>query len=300
MAETSGASYRKDKKQFKELSDEKVKQIYIWRTEVTSSDVPCACSKPTIPEPDPVSRSKSKSKGKGKGKGKAVARRGTQQISGSSSTAMDSDNQPEPLQERTNPFHSHGPLSLKYGLFIREETPCPMCEAPIDSGVIFTRIGARGEKALVRGNPSPRSASSLRYLSDVVSYDQYKTPPKAWLKKTARKPLNHIKRAITPEDEKSKGKQVLKPLLRLLRRSSMESLDSSVEQPLTVRPRATEMYHTLPSNAESSGAGSVETLLSGLSDDERRRPKLTIDESAARLRRAQRLLAKQSKDESKA
>lgn len=57
------------------------------------------------------------------------------------------------------------------------------------------------------------------------------------------------------------------------------------------RPRATEIYAQY--RLDASSAGSVATL-AGLSDDERRRPELTIDESAARLRRAARLLDRAS------
>ncbi|KAI1459077.1 hypothetical protein F4805DRAFT_422528 [Annulohypoxylon moriforme] len=296
MAETSGASYRKDKKEFKELSDEKVRQIHVWRTEVECSQTQCICSNPTVVEPESAGRAKSKSKDKGKGK--AVLRRGGGQRTeaSTSSTAMESDIQPEPL---LRPASSPRRTPITVGFFVPEGEPCPMCETPVNEGVMFERIGARGEKAIVCTNASSRSMSSVNRLSDVLSYQQYKTPPKTWLKRKARKPLDQIKRAVTPEDEKSKGKQVLRPLLGLLRRSSS---DSSSSGPPTVRPRATEMYHTVPSREDSDIAGSVETLLSGLSDDERGRPKLTIDESAARLRRAQKLLERQNKnkDESKA
>ncbi|KAI1208909.1 uncharacterized protein F4807DRAFT_429917 [Annulohypoxylon truncatum] len=290
MAQTSGASYRKDKKEFKELTDEKVRQIYVWRTEVEYSKTQCLCSGPSMVDPSFTRRAKSE----GKGKGKAVARRGVQRTEASSSTAMDSDIQPEP--HGTPPRDSPPQI----GLFIPEEDPCPTCDSPVNAGVMFLKVGVKGERGIVCTNPSPRSTTSVNRLSDVLSYQQYKTPPKAWLKQKARKPLEQIKRAVTPENENSKRKQVLKPLLGLLRKSSTDSLSSG---PPTVRPRATEMYHTVPSRDDLLRAGSVKTLLSGLSDDDddgRGRPKLTIDESAARLRRAQRLLEKQNKNESKA
>ncbi|KAI0890059.1 uncharacterized protein GGS22DRAFT_149887 [Annulohypoxylon maeteangense] len=296
MAETSGASYRRDKKEFKELTDEKVRQIYVWRTEVEYSQTRCICSNPTMIEPEPAKKAKGESKGKGKGK--AVARRGGHRTEASSSTAMESDIQPEPSQEPAAPRE----IPLTVGIFVREGDPCPMCKTPVNEGVLFSKIEGSGERAIVCTNASSRSMTSLNRISDVLSFRQYKTPPRTWLKRKARKPLEQIKRAVTPEDEKFKGKQVLKPLMDLLkRRSSLESVSSG---PATVRPRATEMYHTVPSENDKlrARAGSVETLLSSLSDDdddERGRPKLTIGESAARLRRAQRLLDKQNKSESK-
>ncbi|KAI0898234.1 hypothetical protein F4806DRAFT_351429 [Annulohypoxylon nitens] len=289
-AETSVVSYRKDKKEYKELSSEKVRQIIVWRTEVDYSRTHCICSTPTMLQTSRATPSRSgsedKDKDEGKGKGKAVDR-GGQQTGESSSTAIESDI-PEP---KDVPVH--------VGMFIPEGDPCPTCATPVNEGVKFKPVAASGDNAIIWTNASARSTSSLNRLSDVISYRQYQTPPKTWLQR-AKKPVQKIKRAVTPDHEKSKRKAVLKPLMGLLRRRSSTGSNSS--GPLTVRPRATEMYHTVPDAVPPGAAGSVETLLSGLSDsdddnhDKRGRPKLTIDDSAARLRRAQRLLEKQKRN----
>ncbi|KAI1415926.1 hypothetical protein F5Y13DRAFT_140164 [Hypoxylon sp. FL1857] len=284
-----------------QFSSVKVNQIDIWRNEVNKARNYCVCSKPTMVAPRPQGAIKD-----------AVP-------NSSSSTAIDSDNRPESTKqpidnsgpshqpakpaepaEPANPFNPRGApatsLALKLG--------CPVCAELIDESVTFEVLRERGERGLVRGRASTRSEASFSNVGQIVSHDKYKSPASVRVKRAVSKPLQQLKRAASFEDEKSsdkskskgkgKAKAVFGPLRKLLRWSSKESLSSDGPQ---TRPRATEMYHAYRVNAveaEETSAGSVETLLSSLSD-ERKRPRLTIDESAARLRRAQRLLERERK-----
>ncbi|KAI1088537.1 hypothetical protein F5B19DRAFT_470854 [Rostrohypoxylon terebratum] len=300
-----------DQYEFKELSSEKIRQIIVWRTEVHDSRTQCICSRPTmIQNSTTLSETETSSEyiyrfidentdeissidydydrdhdqDQDQGKGKAVDRGGLQ-IGESSSTALESL------------FQESIDIPLYGEMFVSDGDPCPMCATPVNEGVEFVPVGPRGDSAIICTNASARSVVSVDRLSDAISYRRYKTPTKSWFEKV-KKPAKKIKRAVTTEREKSKRKLILKPLRRLLRRKASTGSNSS--GPLTVRPRATEMYHTVPDAVPPGTAGSVETLLSGLSDSDdddhhnkRGKPKLTIDESAARLRRAQRLLEKQ-------
>ncbi|KAI1107532.1 hypothetical protein F4804DRAFT_297273 [Jackrogersella minutella] len=271
----------------KELSDDKIERIEIWALEVDSARRYCVCSNPT--------------------KHKPANRTGKNPLSGStSSTAVDSDNPPESSsQEPTKPTEAvTSPVALRLGGggLLGNTLECPMCLAPVNEDVSFVELRERGEAGLVRrGDDSPRSVASLNDISKPTSYRNYKTPASQRIKKAVAKPFARLKEAATTEDEKFKGKAVLKPLKRLFRRESKQSLSSDGGGEPHVRPRATEMYRAYRTEAQTpaTAAGSVETLLSALSDDDddgaRRRPGLTIDESAARLRRAQKLLQRQNK-----
>ncbi|KAI0841983.1 hypothetical protein F5Y06DRAFT_165494 [Hypoxylon sp. FL0890] len=277
------------------LSDKQVNRIDIWRAEVNSARNYCVCSRPTTAAPS------------GQGARKDAV------PPSASSTAIDSDIRPEstpqlvdvsgPSRQPAEPANSSNPrgvpttsLALKLG--------CPVCAAPIDEDVSFEVLRRWGESGLVRGRVSPRSSASIHDIRKCVSHQNYKTPATMRFKRAVSKPLQHLKRVTSSGDEKSsekskskgKGKAVLRPLRKLLKGSSKETLSSNAEtdEP-RIRPRATEMYRDFRPDAGGAGtsAGSVETLLSALSDDERKRPGLTIDESAARLRRAQRLLEKE-------
>ncbi|KAI0141072.1 hypothetical protein F4776DRAFT_661894 [Hypoxylon sp. NC0597] len=266
-------------------------QIDIWRTEVNSARSYCVCSKPTTA----TSASQDASKD-------ALP-------TATSSTAIDSDNRPEsthqltdisgPSHQPANPSDHRGTpptsLALKLG--------CPVCSAPIDESVSFQLLRRQGEQGLVRGRASPRSVASINNLRETSSYDKYKPPATTRFKRAVAKRFQNLRKAASFEYEKysargenktkEMGKAVLRPLIRLFKGSSKETLSSNVgPDGARLRPRATEMYQAYRTGVQETGtsAGSVETLLSALSDDERRRPRLTIDESAARLRRAQKLL----------
>ncbi|KAI1134551.1 hypothetical protein F5Y05DRAFT_417195 [Hypoxylon sp. FL0543] len=280
-----------------DLSDKKVNQIYIWRAEVNSARNLCVCSRSTssvMAVPPAPGASKD-----------ALP-------NSASSTALDSDNRPDSTRkpidpsgpscqpaEPANPFNPRGApatsLALKLG--------CPVCTAPIDENVKLEVLRKEGEMGLVRGQVSTRSETSLNNMTECVSGHKYEPPKPTRWERVVSKPLKGLKKATSLGDEKSSGKSkstvkgkakaIFKPLKKLLKVSSKNTLSSngSADEP-PIRPRATEMYHAYRPGAQDAGTsrGSVETLLSALSDEERKRPGLTIDESAARLRRAQRLL----------
>ncbi|OTA92137.1 hypothetical protein M434DRAFT_396688 [Hypoxylon sp. CO27-5] len=267
-------------------------RIEIWRTEVSLAQSYCVCSKPTIATAANQVTSKD-----------ALP-------TSTSSTAIESDNHPESTQQSTdisgpshqpaepaNPYDHRGAMQTSLAL----KLGCPVCSARIDESVSFQLLRRQGERGLVRGRASPRSVMNIDNLKETSSYDKYKPPATTRFKRAVAKPFKNLRKASSFEYEKysargenktmEMGKAVLRPLMKLFGGSSKWTLSSDVgPDGARIRPRATEMYHAYREETGTS-AGSVETLLSALSDDnERRRPGLTIDESAARLRRAQKLL----------
>ncbi|XXG94554.1 hypothetical protein Hte_000811 [Hypoxylon texense] len=151
----------------------------------------------------------------------------------------------------------------------------------------------------VRKWPSPRSETSLSYrephdLHPAVNW--YRTVKRHTSKIEAfRKLRKKIDAAF--EDEKSTGKRVLKrSLSRLFKGQKLskgqKKCTSLPEEGHRGGTRGTAMYNTLSSDF-SSDPGLVGIEWS--SDGEYRRPRPAIDDSAARLRRAHRLLMKGGK-----
>ncbi|KAI2629840.1 hypothetical protein GGR54DRAFT_281632 [Hypoxylon sp. NC1633] len=253
-----------------------VEKVDIWRAEVESSTICCSCSEPTNSEPRTVPILHSI-------------------LHSTSSAAAGSVNPPGSSQQSTTPFNPSTSVALQLGGPSGGPPACRLCGLPIDEDVALVRFRERGDQALLRSGASPRSEPSILHTGGVRSWRHYKKPGAGRFKRAIDDPLRPLKRlqnAVSAIDEKSAGKRILRPIKRLFR-GSRQSL-SSDDGPKP-RPRATEMYRAYRADAvpgEGSGAGSVETL-DGLSDDDDRgRPRLTIDDSAARLRRAQRLLEK--------
>lgn len=260
--------------------------IHTWREEVTSSWSYCGCTRPTISS------------------GPVGGASNTGAISASaSSTAVGSANRPESSRQ-TSPSHQPpNPLedpiksssassrhdifrdpplssrSIASNLKPREDRLiCSRCGLRIDRDVSLRQPKGHNEEGLICRRLSPPSTADIERIPElgephIGPWARY--PQKAFKK---------LKRQSTRGE--SKGKRILKPLLRLLK-GKKETL-SSTGDGSDNGPLRTEMYRAYRLDANVD-AGSVETL-AALSDDEYRRPRLTIDESTARLRRAQKLL----------
>ncbi|KAI1779887.1 hypothetical protein F4818DRAFT_400964 [Hypoxylon cercidicola] len=273
------------------------RKIAIWRDEVNLSQKYCVCSRPRIGSTP----------------------------TGSSTTAADSSDYtesssplllsspPSATQARhydlwkdssteSNPSSNPSDDSVKARSIVvsihskNEPFTCSTCGAPIDMNVAFAQLRDRGDEGFVRKWSSPRSDASLIHkesppdLAIVEWYRNFKH--RANKIEAVRNVGNKI--AATLEDEKSTGKRILGRPLSKLFKGNKKKLSSLSEGDRKNRPRATEMYNVYHSES-SSDLGSIGIQWS-LSDGEYRRPRLAIDDAAARLRRAQRLLGKANKD----
>ncbi|KAI2640417.1 hypothetical protein GGS26DRAFT_158155 [Hypomontagnella submonticulosa] len=259
------------------LSEAKLNVIIIWLAEVNAARKYCVCSKPTLDGTDNHNITTDTPPASASG------------------TAVSSDYYSRPSLRQSAP--SLAPASTSVSLKLgprRNRPPCPMCSSQIDESVSFLSLRDHGEEGLVRKKASPRSVASIGNLSETEATDhrQYMTPTGRRVKTAVPRPIQQLQ---SPPDKKSKRKRILEPIMKLFKRPGHgeESCDDAEEEP-EIRPRATEMYQAFRPNADNSKT-SIETAAS-LSDDECKRPKLAIDESAARLRRAQKLLDKTNKD----
>ncbi|KAI1382086.1 hypothetical protein F4677DRAFT_14752 [Hypoxylon crocopeplum] len=263
-----------------EVSHRTITRINIWRAEVKSTETYCSCSAPAIREPDSKDAL----------------------LTSTANTAVASEIPPEPPQQPVvQPVVQPAPAPSGPATFLAGPSDgppiCPICLLPIDEGVSFARLREHGDEGLVRSRSSPRSEASIKGIGDVTSSKDYTTPRKIRIRRAVKRPLRPFKRAkmvVASKGKKFKKKRIVRRVKRLFK-GSKDSVSSDDHK---IRPRATEMYRAYrydakpEADAANADAGSVETL-DGLSDDsERRRPRLTIDESAARLRRAQKLLGK--------
>ncbi|KAI4867863.1 hypothetical protein F4820DRAFT_412359 [Hypoxylon rubiginosum] len=271
-------------------------KIVIWRDEVNSSQKYCVCSRPSM-KTTPLS----------------------------SSTAVDSSDCPEaqpsesssPLpfsylppaaqagryhpwrnsSSESSPSRSSNPFddpaktrSIVVNIQPRDEPfPCSNCGALIDLNVISARLGRREDEGSIRKRSSPMVETNCVYRVPHKSH-----PVVKWYRRFKRRAnemeaVGKFRKKIDAalEDEKSTGRRALqRPLSKLFKGKKKSS--SSPEENRKNRPRATEMYGAFRSDASSEpGSAGIEW---SLSDGEYRRPRLAVEGTAARLRRAQRLL----------
>ncbi|KAI0135421.1 hypothetical protein F4814DRAFT_21718 [Daldinia grandis] len=258
---------------YKKLPKRKVQMIEAWRAEVESDQNYCACSRLSL--------------------GSSQA---TNEASGSTSTtAVGIDSRPQSPHQSTSTW-SKPPVTCPPVDIIEPEllgkATCPTCQSLIDQDISLRELREHEETGLVRKG-SPRSSASLLKLDQVILTHEHKTtniPKKTDIKEQSLNPMTKLKylglkTIASSRTLKVKGMDSLRSLKTEKSKKSSPSSDNVGVR--DSRPRATETYAQY--RLDASSAGSVETLPE-LCDDERRRPELAIDESAARLRRAARLL----------
>ncbi|KAI1661318.1 hypothetical protein F4813DRAFT_347181 [Daldinia decipiens] len=256
---------------YKRLPERKIRMIETWRTEVKSNQNYCTCSRLSL-----------------------GSSKGANEVSGSTSiTAVGIDSRP-PSSHQSNSTCpvTFSPMDTTEPM-LSDKPTCPVCQLLVDQDISLKKLREHGETGLVRKG-SPRSSASLLKLEQYILFREQKTAEilkNPGIKGQFLSPFIKLKglglKAVaTSRTLKVKVKRSLRSLKT--KKSSPPSDNVGVRDN---RPRATEIYAQY--RLDASSAGSVETL-AGLSDDERRRPELTIDESAARLRRAARLLDRAS------
>ncbi|KAI1385047.1 uncharacterized protein F4822DRAFT_433574 [Hypoxylon trugodes] len=270
----------------REMNENKVRRIYIWRAEVRHARKFCQCSRPTGLPPKPPGSSD---------KGKNVL------LTSTSSTAVESDNRPESslqqADEPSTPFPNFPPAILDRDPF-DDEPLCPVCSLPIGEGLQFAELREQGEAGLINNMISSRSAPShLKNMAEVHSVTQrLRKGRRARFKRQVSRHLRRLKieaaqhAGEAKEKVKKQAMRVVRPILKLFgKKDPLPPHIVLIDRGL--RPRATEMYMRYRPDYASLG-DTANDLLSAIDDDDsaRGRPKLTVDETADRLRRAQRLL----------
>ncbi|KAI1150602.1 hypothetical protein F4825DRAFT_394115 [Nemania diffusa] len=253
-------------------------RIEIWRNEVVASRIYCVCSAPTRQENHCGSSSSTKLSAAG-GFYRSVVKLAT-------SVSLE-------REEWGSRFPSPV-LSEQSDISPTYETNgyCPVCASPID-GVVYKRLSTDGSGLVQARNNSPRSPYSGTFLDAGEQVGK----------------------------DKGKGKLLLKKVSQLLRRTkrldlprsidSVEFIGTSMQQktyanapdvPTTTRSTpcieglkrtGTEMYHSLRNTTGPGGTANKDAedeTTSAISDDDCKKPKIGIDKSAARLRRAQKML----------
>ncbi|KAI0189422.1 hypothetical protein EV127DRAFT_408953 [Xylaria flabelliformis] len=245
--------------------DPKSKRVEIWRNEVNTSSIYCVCSAPSRRAESSCSRgSFSTTLGKGVGK---LAKTLNQLL-------WEDDRFPSPSPEPGRERRSSSSL--------RRRTVCPVCPAcgfPTD-GVVYKQI-SNDEFGLVRTRgDSPESVSKARSL------DEGEGKKKSLLKKVSQV----FRRTKMLEPSQTPSELVdLSDLVYGMQGASIAP-NTVPHQRDPGKMTGTEMYHDIRAGAtEDDGDGG---LVTNISDDSRKKPKVGIAESAARLRRAQKLLHK--------
>ncbi|KAI0020155.1 hypothetical protein F4780DRAFT_743050 [Xylariomycetidae sp. FL0641] len=244
-------------------------RIDIWRNEVSSSRIYCVCSAPAILAEDAAS------------------------LSGSSTALSSSSGNPvEPTVRPIDRIHalprflarqSRSRLVLEEKKSSEGEADCPVCASPTD-GVSYVSFSKDGS-GLVRLAAASRSEDALR------KFEEDGPAKSKQAKRRLLKTMSMIFKGPRPFD-----------LSTSIRKSPLSGKGAIIDKKTGPTSQgenirmATEMYQALrprdrANEIGASDQGSVETL-GVMSDDERKKPQLTVDASAARLRRAQKLLDK--------
>ncbi|CAJ2501684.1 Uu.00g045370.m01.CDS01 [Anthostomella pinea] len=231
-------------------------RISIWRNEVSAAQVYCVCSAPATAT--------------------AADRVGSEHVD-SASKPGEASTQPvgarhQHQQGRAGGFLGLGPRSksgLTKGHLGQELTRCPVCASPTD-GVAYVPLGSDGAYGLVRAAAVVGARFERRKLLKAVS---------GVFKGTRGVRLPKVGEPLSP---------------------TAPGTENEADRNGCPRRAGTEMYCQLRqgervdgSGNDEDGTGSVATLVTELNEEGGRgKPRLGIDETAARLRRAQKLLEK--------
>ncbi|GAW22889.1 hypothetical protein ANO14919_124350 [Xylariales sp. No.14919] len=237
-------------------------RIEIWRNEVAVSRISCVCSGPTM---------QVKNTGVAGSLYRSMTKFGIY-------TAPGNDEEYSLCPQRTG--HSGSSNSRE-----RVNGNCDLCASPLN-GVTYQLLGDGSGLVRARGSSPPSLSSSIRCLEEDGHGKQNR----------GRLLLKKVSQAF----RRAKG---LDPLLRSIEPSGtretadVNALGASINitaglgKEIPRRNNGTEMYHRLRLEGTTDENQDGESI-SAVSDDDRKKPKVGIDESAARLRRAQKLLYK--------
>ncbi|KAI0164885.1 hypothetical protein GGR57DRAFT_215745 [Xylariaceae sp. FL1272] len=230
-------------------------RIDIWRNEVANSQVFCVCSAPAMSEREyqsPVT----------------VSTVPTNQRS----RFLQRDLRPRPRDVQAS--DGTGQKTLH----------CPICDLPNDS-VVYESLNGDG-KGLVRRSVSPRSASSVQ---PIESESKIGSRKQSLIRAITYVFRPHRGLGLPRHSDSQRGTGT--PLLKLDSESAERGSVSPTTDKLNLAS-STNMYHLLRRDVQNDGIppASEGTLLS--EDLERKKPRLAIEESAARLERANLLLNK--------
>ncbi|KAI0548317.1 hypothetical protein F4679DRAFT_326582 [Xylaria curta] len=246
----------------------KSKRVEIWRNEVNTSSIYCVCSAPSRQAESLCSRgSFSTTLGKGAGslvKGVGKLAKALNQLLWEDDTFPSPS--PEPGQARSSSSSLRRPM-------------CPVCGFPTD-GIVYKQIG-NDDFGLLRTR-----AESPELVSKARSLDEGEGKRKSLLRKVSQA----FRR--TKMFEPSRAPSELVDLSDLVYGMQGASITPKAvpHQRDSGKITGTEMYRDMRAGAtEDDGEGGPVT---NISDDSGKKPQVGIEESAARLRRAQKLLHK--------
>ncbi|KAI1159112.1 hypothetical protein F5B18DRAFT_41735 [Nemania serpens] len=263
--------------------DSKLDRIEIWRNEVAASRLCCTCSAPTVQAGPRRSSSPSR-------------------LPTTSNLYKNIAKLAGPLsldRDEGNPFFSFTASGSEQGGSLRpsERTShnCSVCASPID-GVAYKWLSSDGSGLVLARNSPPRLLSSLksRETGEPATEGQAQ-----WMGKLLWERVSQLFRHTNGEEppqscEPSESTSIQR------QRADTGALNTPItmirsRNEALLRRNGTEMYHNLRDRTGLGGTADndgEDEMISTVSDDEGKRPTLGIDKSAARLRRAQRLLNK--------
>ncbi|KAI3329109.1 hypothetical protein HD806DRAFT_272683 [Xylariaceae sp. AK1471] len=164
---------------------------------------------------------------------------------------------------------------------------CSMCASPTD-GVAYKSLSSDGCGLVWRRSDSRSISSSIKCLEEG---GQAKAKRQSLLKAVSQV-FRRTKKLDLPQSSSESSQP------------QQEKIDAATSTPNTSKPTTaagpshevpgrstgTEMYHLLRREETLDGTGNNDEEVDVFSDDDRKKPKIGIDESAARLYRARKLL----------
>ncbi|KAI1756655.1 hypothetical protein F4782DRAFT_276309 [Xylaria castorea] len=249
----------------------RLKRIEIWRSEVNTSSIYCACSAPSRQAKGSYPREGfSTTLGKGAGsmlKGVGKLTKTVNQLLREDDTFLSPSLEPREVRSSSLRRHAVYPV-------------CPECGFPTD-GVVYKRISS-DEFGLVRTRGDlPESVSKAR------SVDEGEGKRKILLRKVSQ--IFQRTKALEP----SRMPSELIDLSDVANGTQDASTapKAAPNQRDSGRMTGTEMYHgdVRAGATDDDGEGGLVTIIS---NDSRKKPRVGIAESVARLRRARKLLDK--------
>ncbi|KAI1113639.1 hypothetical protein F5Y14DRAFT_417330 [Nemania sp. NC0429] len=279
----------------------KLGRIEIWRHEVAASRLSCVCSAPTVqediiiagPGPGPGPRRSSSSPTRLSAPGnllyKSIAR-----LASPPSSSMDRDREGGedsfffPLAASGSEQGGSRQLSK------RLNHNCSVCASPVVDGVAYKWLGRDGFGLVLarRKKNSPRLLSSF-FGSRRRGGPENEGEMGKMLWERASQLFRRGKGVVGPSKNYCESSGSIISVQRRRAEADTDGLGAATMTTMAISPNGapsrgngTEMYRGTADDGED------EDMICPVSDDEGKRPTLGIDESAARLRRAQRLLNK--------
>ncbi|KAI1202063.1 hypothetical protein F5X97DRAFT_252169 [Nemania serpens] len=259
----------------------KLDRIDIWRNEVAASRLCCACSAPTVQD-------------------KIAGPRRSSSPTSLSTTGHLYKNIAGRLsldREEGNPFFSFAASGSEQGGSLRpsERTShnCSVCASPVD-GVAYKWLSSDGSGLVLARSNSPRLLFSRkpRETTDVSATEGHVQ----WMGKLLWERVSHLFRRPNGAEPSQSCESSESTRIQRQRADTdappAPTTRAGSRNGTLLRKNGTEMYHNLRDRTGTADNDGAEETISTVSDDEGKRPTLGIDKSAARLRRAQRLLNK--------